>query len=79
MPAAQRDGLLAGVLSVVGFLAYLVAARSLPLGPVHRPARDQRDLRRADRHPAAEGGFGLRRIAASTMVVAGIGLLAFWR
>jgi len=24
-------------------------------------------------------GFGLRRIAASTMVVAGIGLLAFWR
>ena len=27
-------GLFAGVVSVMGFLAYLVAARSLPLGPV---------------------------------------------
>ena len=35
MPAAMaRSGLLAGVVSVLGFLAYLVAARSLPLGPV---------------------------------------------
>ena len=50
-------GLLAGAVSVVGFLAYLVAAASLPLGPVTRGARDQRDLRRGAGHDRAEGGL----------------------
>src|SRR5206468_10462009 len=31
---APARGLLAGIISVLGFLAFLVAARSLPLGPV---------------------------------------------
>jgi drug/metabolite transporter (DMT)-like permease len=72
-------GLLAGVLSVAGFLAYLVAARSLPLGPVTALRETSVIFGAVIGTLVLREGFGLRRIAASTMVVLGIALLAFWR
>jgi drug/metabolite transporter (DMT)-like permease len=71
-------GLLAGVLSVVGFLAYLVAARSLPLGPVTALRETSVIFGAVIGTVVLHEGFGLRRIAAAAMVVLGIALLAFW-
>jgi len=79
---AQRHaavGLLAGLLSVLGFLAYLAAARSLPLGPVTALRETSVIFGAVIGTLVLREGFGLRRIAASTMVVLGIALLAFWR
>jgi drug/metabolite transporter (DMT)-like permease len=79
---AQRHaatGLLAGVLSVVGFLAYLAAARSLPLGPVTALRETSVIFGALIGTVVLKEGFGPRRIAAATMVVLGIALLAFWR
>jgi drug/metabolite transporter (DMT)-like permease len=72
-------GLLAGVLSVLGFLAYLVAARSLPLGPVTALRETSVIFGAAIGTVVLKEGFGPRRVAAATMVVLGIALLAFWR
>ena len=72
-------GLLVGVLSVVGFLAYLAAARSLPLGPVTALRETSVIFGAVIGTLVLREGFGLRRLAASTMVVLGIALLAFWR
>jgi drug/metabolite transporter (DMT)-like permease len=79
---ARRHGALgfaAGLISVLGFLAYLAAAQSLPLGPVTALRETSVIFGALIGTLLLKEGFGLRRIAASTMVVAGIGLLAFWR
>ncbi len=72
-------GLLAGVISVLGFLAYLAAARSLPLGPVTALRETSVIFGAVIGTFVLHEGFGLRRITAATMVVLGIALLAFWR
>ena len=72
-------GLLAGLLSVLGFLAYLAAARSLPLGPVTALRETSVIFGAVIGALVLREGFGLRRVAASTLVVLGIALLAFWR
>jgi drug/metabolite transporter (DMT)-like permease len=72
-------GLLAGVISVLGFLAYLAAARSLPLGPVTALRETSVIFGAVIGTVVLKEGFGLRRLTAATMVVIGIALLAFWR
>jgi drug/metabolite transporter (DMT)-like permease len=75
----SATGLLAGVLSVLGFLAYLAAAQSLPLGPVTALRETSVIFGAVLGTVVLKEGFGGRRIAAATMVVLGIALLAFWR
>jgi drug/metabolite transporter (DMT)-like permease len=72
-------GLLAGVLSVVGFLAYLAAARSLPLGPTTALRETSVIFGAVIGTLVLKEGFGLRRVTAASMVVVGIGLLAVLR
>jgi drug/metabolite transporter (DMT)-like permease len=72
-------GLLAGAISVAGFLAYLAAAERLPLGPVTALRETSVIFGAVIGTLLLKEGFGLRRIAASAMVVLGIALLAFWR
>jgi drug/metabolite transporter (DMT)-like permease len=72
-------GALAGVISVVGFLAYLAAAQRLPLGPVTALRETSVIFGAVIGTLVLREGFGLRRLTASTMVVAGITLLALWR
>lgn len=72
-------GLLAGVISVVGFLAFLAAAQRLPLGPVTALRETSVIFGAVIGTLVLKEGFGPRRIAAATMVVLGIALLAFWR
>ena len=82
LPYARRHGalgLLAGVVSVLGFLAFLLAARSLPLGPVVALRETSVIFGAVIGTLILKEGFGPRRIAASAMVVGGIALLAFLR
>lgn len=72
-------GLLAGVISVLGFLAFLAAARHLPLGPVTALRETSVLFGAVIGTLILKEGFGLRRIAASASVVAGIVLLAMPR
>lgn len=72
-------GLLAGGISVAGFLAFLFAARSLPLGPVVALRETSVIFGAVLGTVVLKEGFGLRRLAASALVVGGIGLLALWR
>jgi drug/metabolite transporter (DMT)-like permease len=72
-------GVLAGAISVVGFLAYLAAAQRLPLGPVTALRETSVIFGAVIGTMVLHEGFGLRRLTASTMVVAGITLLALWR
>src|SRR5690349_13327091 len=72
-------GVLAGVISVIGFLAYLAAAQRLPLGPVTALRETSVIFGAVIGALVLHEGFGLRRLTASTMVVAGIALLALWR
>jgi drug/metabolite transporter (DMT)-like permease len=72
-------GLLAGVLSVVGFLAYLVAAQRLPLGPITALRETSVIFGAVIGTLVLKEGFGRRRIAAASLVVLGIAVLAFWR
>jgi drug/metabolite transporter (DMT)-like permease len=69
-------GLLAGGLSVIGFLAYLAAAKSLPLGPITALRETSVIFGAVIGTIVLQEGFGLRRITAASMVVVGIGLLA---
>jgi drug/metabolite transporter (DMT)-like permease len=69
-------GLLAGVLSVAGFLAYLVAARSLPLGPVVALRETSVIFGALLGALVLKEAFGARRTAASALVALGIVLLA---
>jgi drug/metabolite transporter (DMT)-like permease len=72
-------GLFAGAVSVLGFLAYLVAARSLPLGPVSA-LRETSVIFGAVLGTIVLGeGFGPRRIAAAVLMTVGIVLLAVLR
>lgn len=72
-------GLLAGVVSVAGFLAYLVAARYLPLGPVTALRETSVIFGTVLGTIVLKEGFGLRRIAAALLVTGGIMLLAVMR
>ena len=57
-------GLLAGVISVLGFLAFLLAARSLPLGPVVALRETSVIFGAIIGTLVLKEGFGLRRITA---------------
>jgi len=72
-------GVLAGAISVVGFLAYLAAVQRLPLGPVTALRETSVIFGAVIGTLVLKEGFGLRRITAATMVVLGIILLAFLR
>jgi drug/metabolite transporter (DMT)-like permease len=72
-------GLLAGLLSVLGFLCYLAAAQSLPLGPVTALRETSVIFGAVIGTFVLKEAFGLRRITAATMMVLGIALLAVWR
>jgi uncharacterized membrane protein len=72
-------GLLAGVISVLGFLAFLLAARSLPLGPVVALRETSVIFGAVLGTVVLKEGFGLRRMAASALIVGGIALLALLR
>lgn len=72
-------GLLAGAVSVLSFLAYLVAARSLPLGPVTALRETSVIFGTVLGTIVLKEGFGPRRIAAAVLVTAGIMLLAILR
>jgi drug/metabolite transporter (DMT)-like permease len=61
---------------VVGFLAYLAAAKSLPLGPITALRETSVIFGAVIGTLVLKEGFGLRRITAASMVVVGIGLLA---
>ncbi len=69
-------GVMAGLMSVVGFVAYLVAAKSLPLGPVTALRETSVIFGAVIGTVVLHEGFGLRRLAAATLVVTGITLLA---
>jgi drug/metabolite transporter (DMT)-like permease len=72
-------GLFAGAVSVAGFLAYLVAARSLPLGPVSAVRETSVIFGAVLGTIVLKEGFGARRIAAAVLVTVGIVLLALLR
>ena len=72
-------GLLAGTMSVAGFLAYLVAARYLPLGPVTALRETSVLFGAVLGTVLLKEGFGPRRIAAALLVTVGIALLAVMR
>ncbi len=72
-------GLFAGAVSVLGFLAYLMAARSLPLGPVSALRETSVIFGAVLGTLVLKEGFGPRRIAAAAMVTVGIALLAVLR
>jgi drug/metabolite transporter (DMT)-like permease len=71
--------LLAGLMSVVGFVAYLVAAKVLPLGPTTALRETSVIFGALIGTFVLKEGFGLRRLAAALLVVTGIGVLAFLR
>ena len=72
-------GVLAGAISVIGFLAFLAAAQRLPLGPVTALRETSVIFGAVIGTLVLKEGFGPRRIAAAAMVVAGMALLGFWR
>ena len=74
-----RSGFFAGAVSVLGFLAYLVAARSLPLGPVSALRETSVIFGAVLGTIVLKEGFGPRRIAAAVLVTVGIVLLAMLR
>jgi drug/metabolite transporter (DMT)-like permease len=79
---ARRHGLIgfvAGAVSMLGFLAFLIAAASLPLGPVSAVRETSVIFGAVIGTLILKEGFGLRRIAASASVVSGIVLLALPR
>jgi drug/metabolite transporter (DMT)-like permease len=72
-------GAMAGLVSVLGFLAYLAAVQRLPLGPVTALRETSVIFGAVIGTLVLKEGFGPRRIAAATMVMIGIALLAFGR
>ena len=69
-------GLLAGVLSVAGYLAYLAAAQILPLGPVSALRESSVIFGTVIGAIALREGFAARRISAAIMVTSGVVALA---
>jgi drug/metabolite transporter (DMT)-like permease len=81
-PFARRHGaigLLAGAVSVVGFLAFLAAAQRLPLAPVVALRETSVIFGTALGAIVLKEGFGARRLVAAGLVVGGIFVLAFGR
>jgi drug/metabolite transporter (DMT)-like permease len=74
-----RVGLAAGLMSVLGFVAYLFAASVLPLGPTTALRETSVIFGTVIGTLVLHEGFGLRRILAAALVVLGIALLALWR
>jgi len=72
-------GVLAGVVGAAGFLAFLVAATSLPLGPVSAVRETSVIFGAVLGTIVLMEGFGPRRIAAATLMTVGIVLLAVLR
>jgi drug/metabolite transporter (DMT)-like permease len=68
-------GVMAGLMSVAGFVAYLIAARSLPLGPTTALRETSVIFGAVLGTLVLKEGFGLRRISAATLVAVGIALL----
>ena len=68
--------LLAGLMSVIGFLAFLVAAKALPLGPTTALRETSVIFGALIGTLVLKEAFGPRRIVAATLVVAGIAILA---
>ena len=68
--------LLAGLMSVVGFVAFLIAAKVLPLGPTTALRETSVIFGALIGTMVLKEGFGLRRIVAAALVVAGIAVLA---
>jgi drug/metabolite transporter (DMT)-like permease len=60
-----RTGLLAGILSVAGYLSYLAAAQVLPLGPVSAVRESSVIFGTATGAILLREGFAARRIAAA--------------
>jgi drug/metabolite transporter (DMT)-like permease len=82
LPYARRHGamgLLAGLISVVGFLAFLTAASRLPIGPVTALRETSVIFGAVIGTLVLKESFGLRRIAAAASVVSGIAMLAALR
>jgi len=71
-----RTGLLAGVLSVAGYLAYLAAAQVLPLAPVSALRESSVIFGAVIGATLLREGFAARRIAAAVMVTCGVAALA---
>ena len=69
-------GLLAGILSVAGYLAYLAAAQTLPLAPVSALRESSVIFGTVIGAILFKEGFAARRIAAAIMVTCGIVALA---
>jgi uncharacterized membrane protein len=69
-------GLLAGLLSVAGYLAYLAAARVLPLATVSALRESSVIFGAVIGATLLKEGFAARRIAAAIMVTCGIAALA---
>jgi drug/metabolite transporter (DMT)-like permease len=68
-------GVMAGLMSVVGFVAYLIAAKSLPLGPTTALRETSVIFGAILGTLVLKESFGLRRISAAILVVLGISLL----
>jgi len=71
-----RTGLLAGILSVAGYLAYLAAAKVLPLAPVSALRESSLIFGTVIGAILLKEGFAARRIAAAIMVTCGVVALA---
>lgn len=76
LAANKTTCLLAGLMSVLGFVAYLLAARVLPLGPTTALRETSVIFGAVIGTLVLKEAFGPRRIAAAALVVLGIGLLA---
>jgi drug/metabolite transporter (DMT)-like permease len=68
--------LLAGLMSVVGFVAFLIAAKVLPLGPTTALRETSVIFGALIGTFVLKEAFGLRRIIAAALVAAGIAVLA---
>jgi drug/metabolite transporter (DMT)-like permease len=72
-------GLLAGSLSVLGYLAFLAAAQRLPLGPIVALRETSVLFGTLIGALVLREGFALRRVMASAFVLSGVALLALVR
>jgi drug/metabolite transporter (DMT)-like permease len=72
-------GSFAGTLSVVGYLAFLAAAKILPLGPIVALRETSVIFGSLIGTLLLKEAFGLRRITASTLVISGIAVLVLNR
>ena len=68
--------LLAGLMSVVGFVAFLIAAKVLPLGPTTALRETSVIFGALIGTLVLKEGFGPRRIVAAVLVAAGVAMLA---